>query len=534
MAGLVPRLVYLCGAPGASIKCVGRSVLAPALSFEYHINMPQTRTCRIQTRCATALANLLAHGVEAARANAIAASTNHAVSNFAPGNSSNNNNSSSSSSSNGPDDVASFSTTTTTTSSSPPSASSSSVLANPLALGPRIGDGAGGHDSGGSNLLLRRMVEDGAIGCLARLLRGGEDEALLQSVTVALALASFHPEAQAEMLREGVVHALIHALRGERIQAEATKHAASVVFAALSFTPGHIPHLFEAGTLEAVFLLARTEETATRKRCATVLCNLSFDANVRDRMVAVNAVRTLAQLSNTYSDETQMDCAFCFCNLSCGSEANREAIVRQGAVGALLMIGLVRAVTTRTREVCARALVNLVTDATVQLVLEEGVAQGLASLCGLDSEDCLRVCAQAFWVLSRHAAGRAKLTSRRSIMQGLCSLIRAGSEETRKLCGATVYNLLIDPATAAPAAEAGALGVVKVLCTVVDPGVNVDCANAIAKISACATCREHMAKESIPQAMVLLAQQNEDRRTAVAALRALCCLTLFQFSMPRA
>ena len=410
---------------------------------------------------------------------------------------------------------------------------SPSVLVSPLGLGARGGDDGSGDEDGSNNQLLRRMVEDGAIGCLARLLRDGDDEALLESVTVALALASFHPEAQAEMLKQGVVHALIQALRGERIQAAATKHAASVILAALSFTPGHIPHLFEAGTLEAVFLLARTEETATRKRCATVLCNLSFDAHVRDRMVAVNAVRTLAQLSNTYSDETQMDCASCFCNLSCGSEVNREAIVRQGAVGALLMICLVRAVTTRTREVCARALVNLVTDATVRLVLEEGVAQGLASLCGLDSEDCLRVCAQAFWVLSRHAAGRAKLTSRRSIMQGLCSLIRSGSEETRKLCGATVYNLLVDPATAAPAAEAGALGVVKVMSTVADPGMTVDCANAVAKISACGTCRERMAKESIPEAMVLLAQQSEDLRTAVAALRALCCLTLFQFSMPR-
>ncbi len=473
-----------------------------------------TCTHRIKTRCATAFANLLAHGVDAARASAIAGNATASVL---------------------------VSSSSDEASSSSPSSASPSVLVSPLTLGMRGGADGADHDGAGdnsssnssSNLLLRRMVEDGAIGCLARLLRDGDDAALLQSVTVALALASFHPEAQAEMIKQGVVHSLIQALRSERIQAAATKHAASVILAALSFNPGHIPHLFEAGTLEAAFLLARTEETATRKRCATVLCNLSFDAHVRDRMVAVNAVRTLAQLSNTYSDETQMDCASCFCNLSCGSEANREAIVRQGAVGALLMIGLVRAVTTRTREVCARALVNLVTDATVRLVLEEGVAQGLASLCGLDSEDCLRVCAQAFWVLSRHAAGRAKLTSRRSIMQGLCSLIRAGDEETRKLCGAAVYNLLVDPLTAAPAAEAGALGVVKVLCTVADPRVNVDCANAVTKISGCATCRERMAKESIPQAMVLLAQQNEDRRTAVAALRALCCLTLFQFSMPR-
>jgi hypothetical protein len=394
-----------------------------------------------------------------------------------------------------------------------------------------------------NNLVLKRMVQDGVVGCLARLLVSSTDEVLLESVTTALALTSFHhDDVKAEMINQGIVHALIRAVTDEVLRGDKTQHAAAAIFASLSYSAQHIPHLFEAGVLDAIFLLAKTEETATRKRCATVLCNLSYDPHVRNHMVERNVVLLLAQLSNTYSDETQMDCAWCFCNLSCGGGAgaeevarttlNRDTMVKQGAVGSLLMIALVRAVTTQTREVCARALLNLITEGTTAKVIDDGITQGLASLCGLDSEMCLQICAQAFWTLSLYPVGRAKIASKRNIMQGLCSLIRSDVVTTRTLCGATVLNLLLLEAdTAVLATEAGALGVVKVMCTSGDAAVQVECAHAIAKIASLAACRAHMPKESIPQAMVLLAQQNQDEATAVAALRALTCLALSHFPL---
>ncbi len=393
-----------------------------------------------------------------------------------------------------------------------------------------------------NTLILKRMVQDGVVGCLARLLDVSTDEALLESVTTALALTSFHHhDVKAEILQQGIVHALIRTVAQGVLRGDKTQHAAAAIFASLSFSPQHIPHLFAAGVLDAVFVLAKTEETATRKRCATVLCNLSYDPHVRNHMVERNVVLLLAQLSNTYSDEMQMDCAWCFCNLSCYGDAedeeartlqNRATMVQQGAVGALLMIALVRAVTTQTREVCARALLNLITEETTAQVVKDGITQGLASLCGLDSEDCLHFCAQAFWTLSHHAAGRAKIASKRNIMQGLCSLVRSGVATTRTLCGATVLNLLLlETETAVRATDVGALAVVKVMCTSGDAAIQVQCARAVAKIAPLATCRERMPKESIPQAMVLLAQQNQDEATAVTALRALACLTLFQFPL---
>ena len=163
----------------------------------------------------------------------------------------------------------------------------------------------------------------------------------------------------------------------------------------------------------------------------------------------------------------------------------------QGALGALLMIALVRAVSTRTKEICARALLNLLNDSTIDEVLEEGAVQAFATLCSLDSEECLSVCAMAFQVLSHHPKGRVKIVSKRAIMLGLFSLIRSTNSETQKLCGRTVYNLLLDPDTQEKAATSGALGVIKVICTLKDPRACLDCANAVAKISELPAAREH-------------------------------------------
>ena len=469
MAGLVPRLVQLCD-----------------------LESPPAVSIKLKARCATALANLMA----------IATTDGN---------------------------ISSGSLTKSSSSSSESISTTSGMNVN--------------KQGNNNNLLLKRMVQDGVVGCLTRLLVASTDEILLESVTTALALTSFHhDDVKAEMINQGIVHALIRAVIDEVLRGDKTQHAAAAIFASLSYSAQHIPHLFDAGVLDAIFLLARKEETATRKRCATVLCNLSFDPHVRNHMVERNVVLLLAQLSNTYSDETQMDCAWCFHNLACsggsGPEAvarttlNRDTMVKQGAVGALLMIALVRAVTTQTREICARALLNLITEETTAKVIDCGITQGLASLCGLDSEMCLKICAQAFWTLSLHPIGRAKIASKRNSMQGLCSLIRSDVIATRTLCGATVLNLLLLEAdTAVLATKAGALSVVKVMCTSGDAAVQVVCAHAVAKIASIAACRAHMPKESIPQAMVLLAQQNQDEATAVAALRALTCLALSHFPL---
>jgi len=468
MAGLVPRLVQLCD-----------------------LEAPSAVSINLKARCATALANLMA--IATTDGNISSGSLNKSNS------------------------------------------SSGEISTTNVVSANKQGDN--------NNLFLKRMVQDGVVGCLTRLLVAATDEVLLESVTTALALTSFHnDDIKAEMINQGVVHALIHAVTDEGLRGDKTQHAAAAIFASLSYSAQHIPHLFDAGILDAIFLLARKEEIATRKRCATVLCNLSFDPHVRNHMVERNVVLLLAQLSNMYSDETQMDCAWCFHNLACssGSEAeavarttlNRDIMVNQGAVGALLMIALVRAVTTKTREVCARALLNLITEETTAKVIDCGITQGLASLCGLDSEVCLKICAQAFWTLSLHPIGRAKIASKRNSMQGLCSLIRSNVITTRTLCGAAVLNLLLLEAdTAVLATEAGALGVVKVMCTSGDAAVQIVCAHAVAKIALLAACRAHMPKESIPQAMVLLAQQNQDEATAVAALRALTCLALSHFPL---
>jgi hypothetical protein len=170
-----------------------------------------------------------------------------------------------------------------------------------------------------------RMMEDGVVACLARLL-SIRDAQLLENACVALALMAHHPEVKRDVVKQGVVQALIKAL--ESIVEEKTKQACCAVLSSLSFSSSSVVHLVEAGVIEAIFHLSKTDDIATRKRCATALCNISYETTVRVKMVQMGVVKVLAQLSNTYSDETQMDCASCFCNLSCSPE-NHVPMVKQ-------------------------------------------------------------------------------------------------------------------------------------------------------------------------------------------------------------
>jgi hypothetical protein len=104
----------------------------------------------------------------------------------------------------------------------------------------------------------------------------------------------------------------------------------------------------------------------------------------------------VAELSNSYSEENQLYCAKALCNLGChfGSEVK---IVEQGGVSALMMICMVRAVNHFTKQVCAKALLNLLIPEILESRLEdlgsEGLVQAASSLSRLDDDITMRVCA---------------------------------------------------------------------------------------------------------------------------------------------
>ena len=99
-------------------------------------------------------------------------------------------------------------------------------------------------------------------------------------------------------------------------------------------------------------------DATTRLRCAVAFANLSYEVTVQRMMVESGVVPIIAELSNSYSEDNQLYCAKALCNLGChfGSEVK---IVEQGGVSALMMICMVRAVNHSSKQVCAKALLNL-------------------------------------------------------------------------------------------------------------------------------------------------------------------------------
>ena len=313
-----------------------------------------------------------------------------------------------------------------------------------------------------------------------------------------------------------------------------SKQSVCAILASLSFDNTAIQRLVELGVIDHLFVLARTDHTASRKRCATALCNISYLEDIRIPMIKKGIVNLLSYLSNTYSDETQMDCASCFNNLSCVSSSAsdeeegslQEIMIREGALGALLMIALVRAVTTQTKEICARAIFNLVTPQTLEYCLEEGVVQSMASLCNINTEGSLKTCAQAFVVFVSNMKAREILTGKRSLMNSYMSLIRSNSLSTKRMVTRAVCILLQYEASRLPANSVGAFNILRCGAALGSAECGVEISRTIILCSTDPSCQQSMIRENIPLALTLLAN-SPSRDVVNGAIKALAVLCAY-------
>ena len=79
-----------------------------------------------------------------------------------------------------------------------------------------------------------------------------------------------------------------------------------------------------------------------------------------------------------YSEDNQMFVAKALCNLSChiGSESK---MIEEECVSALMMIGMVRSVHHNTKQLCAKALQNLLGIDSQERLCEEGLVSTISS-----------------------------------------------------------------------------------------------------------------------------------------------------------
>ena len=168
-----------------------------------------------------------------------------------------------------------------------------------------------------------------------------------------------------------------------------------------------------------------------------------------------------------------------------GSE---QRIVAQGGAYTLMMICMLRAGNQFTKQVCAKALLNLLTPENLEKLVNEDLVQAASALSKKplppknDDEKLLRVCAEIFCLLSANEYGRSKLIKRATLMN-IFNLTRSGDPFTQSICGKTACNLLSFQDSQAAAVDAGAVSVLKQMCTLGDPASERECSDAFFLIS---------------------------------------------------
>ena len=236
------------------------------------------------------------------------------------------------------------------------------------------------------------------------------------------------------------------------------------VLAAFSYDVAAHVALTESAVLDVIFATTKSEDSVTREMVATTICNMSVDELACRKMIEKGVVEVLATLSGATSEIIQELCAKCFCNLTCTVDMH-STMIQNKVLQTILMIALVRSVASKTKQLCARALLNLISEENIAALKEAGATRVFAAISSSPHAMVQHICAQGFLLFSSTANRRDDLVTRRPVLQSLFNMVRCTSARSRVLVGMTICNLLACPASQKSAIHGGALSVFKLIAT---------------------------------------------------------------------
>lgn len=376
---------------------------------------------------------------------------------------------------------------------------------------------------------IHAMVAQGTLTAIIDLLKTDEPLAV-KYCCATLCLIAQDTSNCLRIIEEG---AIPHLVAGAREGDTFTKQSCCAVLAALSSQEDCREKLCECGALTALTELAASSDAThatTRLRCVIAIANLSCEVTIQGAMVSAGVAKVLSSLSNSYKEEKQRYCASALCNLAChhGSEL---LLVQQGAVAALMMISMVRSVSLETKQICSKALLNLLTPETLPVLLDEGIVAGCTNLSKLTDEQSMRACATLFAVLTGSPLGREGLYRRRSALVAVFDLLRSEDHGTKALVGVAITNLVCSHDSQAAAVAAGAVPALIQLASLGIPRLEASVASTFYLMS-CRhkECRVEVTGAALPTVVYLSRSLNAAARWACA--KALCTLAWHDDSRP--
>lgn len=151
--------------------------------------------------------------------------------------------------------------------------------------------------------------------------------------------------------------------------------------------------------MRVLFDNIKAEDGVTRELVATSLCNVSVNSMASNMMIKMGVVEVLATLSSSTSETILELCAKCICNLTCNVLLHPK-MMENKVLEIILMISLVRTVSDSTKLICAKALLNLVTDDNLHAMETSGAVRVFATLSMRPNPALQQICSKGFYLLT--------------------------------------------------------------------------------------------------------------------------------------
>lgn len=235
------------------------------------------------------------------------------------------------------------------------------------------------------------------------------------------------------------------------------------VLTVFSYNEESHPCLAVKDVMRVLFLLTDCKDIVARVLITTTLCNMSISHKARVIMLDKGLIEALGVLSGTTNEQIQELCATCLCNMTASVPLQKQ-LVSSGVLDLLMVIALVRSGHTHTKQLCARALLNLFTTTDVIPTLHDYDALRIfAGLSTINHIPTQVICARGFMTLTATEAWRKDLIEMPSILQALLNMINSPSEEAQLMTGIAVCNLLTCPTSQSTLIKYGGLDILNVL-----------------------------------------------------------------------
>lgn len=343
-----------------------------------------------------------------------------------------------------------------------------------------------------------------------------KNEELLKQCAAIVANLSFDADSRVRMVEDGcvrLIRKLMNSLSKDTLLCCAIA-CCNLAVEALEKTP----------ILSMLIDLSGSPHAAITLTCAIAFSKLASNASFRPTLTkSPDLYPALTLMMRCGIEDIQIYSAVTLCNLAVERSQRSRHIWKEGTVPDFIVNSLLRINSDSTKEICARALYNLLTHDEYRMAhIKEGVLYALVKLARLESVEIRSLCVTVLYNLSCDPAMLDILMEINvaQVITKMCEMEFSNQDIHRRLA-ACLMNIAMKQGNELKLVEGGALVATLVLSEHNDPPTMRYCASVLCYLSSQRANCEAMVANGLVDVLVKMITSNDSQQN-LFGLNALC------------